>query len=65
MTERLGEVGLPHAGRSVDQDMLLLLDKEAGGEIGNGASFDLRVEGEVEPFQRLLFFEGRPAVSSR
>ena len=58
MSQRLGQVRLPHAGRSIDQDMLFLLYKETGGKVGNGAPFDPRVEGEVEPLQSLLFFEG-------
>lgn len=59
VTERLRNVGLPDARGAVDQDMLPLLDKETRGEIGNCPSSDLRVEGEVEALQCLLFFEGR------
>src|SRR5271157_296143 len=58
MPQGLGKMGLPHAGRSVNQDMLPLLHEEAGGQIGHDASLDLRVEGEVELLQGLLFFKG-------
>ena len=60
MTKRLSEVSLPHACRPVNKDMLSLLNEEACRKIGDHPPLDLRVEGEVEPFERLLFFEGCP-----
>ena len=38
--------------------MFPLFHKEARGEIGYDPSFDLRIEGKVEPLQGLLFFKG-------
>ena len=39
--------------------MLLFLDKKTGGKIRHGPPSDSGIEGEVEPLERLLFFERR------
>lgn len=57
VSQCLCEMRLPGTRKSVDEDMLLFLDKEAGCEVGHGTSSDPGIEGKVEPFERLLFFE--------
>jgi hypothetical protein len=58
MGQRLRQVALAGAGLAVDQDVLVALDELAGGEVEDLGLVQLRIEGEVEAFERLGGIEG-------
>ncbi len=59
--EGLGEVALAHAGRPVEQDVLVPVHELAGGEVEDLGLVQLGVEAEVEALEGLRGIEGRPA----
>src|SRR5439155_11724091 len=56
--QRLRNVTLPDPGRAVDQDVLVALDEGARREIEELGLVQLRIEAEVEAFERLGGIEG-------
>ncbi len=57
MPQGLSEMGFAGPGRAIKQDMLALLDKQAGRQVANASRIQGRTAGEVEILHGLEFFE--------
>ncbi len=57
MAESLCQMGLSHAGGTIEQDMLSLFDKSASAKIPDELVVDFGVEGEVKPLDGFFLLE--------
>jgi hypothetical protein len=63
--QRLGQVGLAHAGGAADEHVVFMADVGASGQIQHLLAVKAGVEVEVEAFQRFGGIDGCPANAQR
>lgn len=60
VTDDLGDVSFSNAGGAAQKHVLVLFDKSAPAQVPDHLGADPGVEGEIEPFKSLFFFETGP-----